>query len=137
MIVLGTIKHHASADAEEVAGWLGLPVPLVQAVCAELEAAGLLGGRTWPLTSCRPSTFQHPAGPHCSSIPTALPSFTKRTLVGYPRQTQEGSWQEPTLWIVQGAVLAGTERHSHARASVRGVAHGGIAEAHGDLEVAR
>ena len=42
LIVLGTIRHHAIADAEDVAGWLGLPVPLVQAVCAELEAAGLL-----------------------------------------------------------------------------------------------
>ena len=42
MIVLGTIRHHAIADAENVACWLRLPVPLVQVVCAELEAAGLL-----------------------------------------------------------------------------------------------
>jgi len=42
MIVLGTIRHHASADAEDVAAWLRMPVALVNAVCAELEAAGLL-----------------------------------------------------------------------------------------------
>ena len=42
MIVLGTMKHRAIADAEDVAQSLGLPVPLVNAVCAEPEAAGLL-----------------------------------------------------------------------------------------------
>jgi hypothetical protein len=42
MIVLGTIKHHAMADAEDVARWLRFSVPLVKALCAELEAAGLL-----------------------------------------------------------------------------------------------
>ena len=42
MIVLGTIRHQAIADAEDVAACLRLPVPLVRAVCAELEAAGLL-----------------------------------------------------------------------------------------------
>jgi len=42
MIVLGTIRHHASADAEDGAAWLRRPVALVNAVCAELEAAGLL-----------------------------------------------------------------------------------------------
>jgi hypothetical protein len=30
------------ADAEDVAGWLRLPVLLVQVGCADLEAAGLL-----------------------------------------------------------------------------------------------
>jgi hypothetical protein len=38
MVVLGTIRHHAIADAKDVAGWLRLPVPLVEALCAELEA---------------------------------------------------------------------------------------------------
>jgi hypothetical protein len=42
MIVLGTIMHHAIADAEDVAGWLRRPVILVKALCADLEAAGLL-----------------------------------------------------------------------------------------------
>ena len=31
-----------SADSEEVAGWLGLPVTLVEALGNELEAAGKL-----------------------------------------------------------------------------------------------
>ena len=42
MIVLGTIRHRASADAEDVAGWLRLPVTLVRAVCTELDATDLL-----------------------------------------------------------------------------------------------
>jgi hypothetical protein len=42
MIVLGTVMHHAVPDAEDIAQWLCLPVPLVKAVCAELKAAGLL-----------------------------------------------------------------------------------------------
>jgi len=34
--------HHAIADAEDVAEWLRLPLTLVRALCADLEAAGLL-----------------------------------------------------------------------------------------------
>ena len=41
MAVLTTIRHHAIADAEDVAGWLRRPVLLVKALCADLEAAGL------------------------------------------------------------------------------------------------
>jgi len=42
MIVLGRIAHHASAAVDDIAGWLGVPVVLAEALCAELEAAGLL-----------------------------------------------------------------------------------------------
>jgi DNA-binding IscR family transcriptional regulator len=42
MIVLGTIAHRASADAEDIATWLGVPVAVAEALCADLEAAGLL-----------------------------------------------------------------------------------------------
>jgi DNA-binding IscR family transcriptional regulator len=42
MIVLGRIAHHATADAEDIAAWLGVPVVVAEAVCADLEAAGLL-----------------------------------------------------------------------------------------------
>jgi len=42
MAVLTTIRHHAIADAEDVADWLRLPVTLVQALCVESEAEGLL-----------------------------------------------------------------------------------------------
>jgi hypothetical protein len=42
MMVLVALAAHGSADAEEVAGWLGLPVTLVEALCAELEEAGQL-----------------------------------------------------------------------------------------------
>jgi len=40
MLVLVALAAHGSADAEEVTGWLGLPVALAEAVCADLEAAG-------------------------------------------------------------------------------------------------
>lgn len=42
MLVLVALAAHGAADAEEVAGWLGLPVTLVEALCDELEAAGRL-----------------------------------------------------------------------------------------------
>jgi len=42
MIVLDTIRHHCAADAEEIAAWLKCPVALIEALCAELEAAGQL-----------------------------------------------------------------------------------------------
>jgi hypothetical protein len=40
--VLGRIAHHAAADPMDIAGWLGVPVTLAEAVCADLEAACLL-----------------------------------------------------------------------------------------------
>jgi hypothetical protein len=42
MLVLGTIMHHAIADAEDIATWLGVPVVAVLTVCADLEAVGLV-----------------------------------------------------------------------------------------------
>jgi hypothetical protein len=42
MLVLGRIAHRAIADAEDIARWLGVPVAIAEAVCADLEAAGLL-----------------------------------------------------------------------------------------------
>ena len=42
MLGLGTIAHHASADVEDIAAWLCVPVVVVERVCADLEAAGLL-----------------------------------------------------------------------------------------------
>jgi hypothetical protein len=42
MLVLGRIEHRAIADVEDIARWLGLPVAIADAVCADLEAAGLL-----------------------------------------------------------------------------------------------
>jgi DNA-binding IscR family transcriptional regulator len=42
MIVLGRIAHAASADVEDIARWLGVPVVVAEAVCADLEGAGLL-----------------------------------------------------------------------------------------------
>jgi hypothetical protein len=42
MVVLGAIAHLASADVEDIAGWLGVPVAPAAAVCADLEAAGLV-----------------------------------------------------------------------------------------------
>ena len=42
LLVLVALAAHGSADAEGVATWLGLPVALVEALCAELEAAGQL-----------------------------------------------------------------------------------------------
>jgi DNA-binding MarR family transcriptional regulator len=42
MAVLVALAAHGSADAEEIAGWLGLPLAVVEALCAELEAAGQL-----------------------------------------------------------------------------------------------
>jgi DNA-binding MarR family transcriptional regulator len=41
MLVLGTIAH-MNADVEDVARRLGVPVALVETVCADLEDAGLL-----------------------------------------------------------------------------------------------
>jgi DNA-binding IscR family transcriptional regulator len=42
MIVLGRIAHHAHADAEDIARWLGVPVVVAEALCVDLEAAGLV-----------------------------------------------------------------------------------------------
>jgi hypothetical protein len=42
MIVLGTIAHLASADVDDIAGWLGVPVAVAAAMCADLEAVGLV-----------------------------------------------------------------------------------------------
>jgi hypothetical protein len=42
MLVLVALAVYGSADAEAVAGWLELPVALVEALCDELEAAGRL-----------------------------------------------------------------------------------------------
>ena len=42
LLVLVALAAHGSADAEGVASWPGLPVALVEALCAELEAAGQL-----------------------------------------------------------------------------------------------
>ena len=42
MLVLGGIAHQAGADPEEIGAWLGLPVAVAEAMCAYLEAAGLL-----------------------------------------------------------------------------------------------
>jgi DNA-binding MarR family transcriptional regulator len=43
MRVLGAFAHQGHADIEDVAAQLGLPVGVVEQVCEELEAAGLLG----------------------------------------------------------------------------------------------
>src|SRR5262249_5279009 len=42
LFVLGRIAHRAIADVEDVARWLGVPVVVAEALCADLEAAGLL-----------------------------------------------------------------------------------------------
>jgi hypothetical protein len=42
MLVLGRIAHRAGADAEDIGAWLGLPVAVAEALCADVEAAGLL-----------------------------------------------------------------------------------------------
>jgi hypothetical protein len=42
MLVLGRIAHRAIADVEDIAGWLGVPVEVAAALCADLEDAGLV-----------------------------------------------------------------------------------------------
>jgi hypothetical protein len=42
MIVLGTIAYRATADVEDIAGWLGVPVVGAEAVCVDLKDAGLV-----------------------------------------------------------------------------------------------
>jgi DNA-binding IscR family transcriptional regulator len=42
LIVLGRIAHRAIADAEDIARWLGVPIVVAEALCADLKAAGLL-----------------------------------------------------------------------------------------------
>jgi DNA-binding IscR family transcriptional regulator len=42
MVVLGRIAHRATANAEDIAAWLGLPGAVAEALCADLETAGLL-----------------------------------------------------------------------------------------------
>jgi hypothetical protein len=42
MLILGRIAHHATADAQDIADWLGVPIEVALALCADLEAAGLL-----------------------------------------------------------------------------------------------
>src|SRR5262245_64011520 len=36
------LAHHATADAEDIADWLGVPVAVAEAMCADLEATGLV-----------------------------------------------------------------------------------------------
>jgi hypothetical protein len=42
MLILGRIAHHAPGDAQDIADWLGVPVEVALALCADLETAGLL-----------------------------------------------------------------------------------------------
>src|SRR5262249_24279981 len=42
MLILGRIAHRRLADVEEIADWLGVSVVMAEALCADLEAAGLL-----------------------------------------------------------------------------------------------
>jgi hypothetical protein len=42
MLVLGRIAHRAIADVEDIAGWLGAPLAVAEAFCADLEDAGLV-----------------------------------------------------------------------------------------------
>jgi hypothetical protein len=42
MLVLVALAVYGRADAEAIAGWLDLPVALVEAFCDELKAAGQL-----------------------------------------------------------------------------------------------
>ena len=42
MLVLVALAVYGSADAEAVAGWLELPVALVETLCDDLEATGQL-----------------------------------------------------------------------------------------------
>src|SRR5262245_40888244 len=77
MLVLGTIMHHTSADAEEVAGWLGLPVILVETLCDELEATGRLTLARGQHAAIRPSP-QPAIRPAC--LPARRPSVTTERL---------------------------------------------------------
>jgi DNA-binding IscR family transcriptional regulator len=43
MIVLGTIAHQGEVDVEDVAERLKVPVVIVETICADLEASGLVG----------------------------------------------------------------------------------------------
>ena len=51
MLVLGRIAHQAGADPEDIGAWLGLPVAVAEALCADLEAAGLLAKSSATLRS--------------------------------------------------------------------------------------
>ena len=42
ILVLGRIAHRTIADVEDIARWLGVPVGVAEALCADLKAAGLL-----------------------------------------------------------------------------------------------
>jgi hypothetical protein len=42
MLVLVALAVYGSGDADAIAGWLDLPVALVETLCDELEAAGRL-----------------------------------------------------------------------------------------------
>jgi hypothetical protein len=42
MLVLVALAAYGRADADAIAGWLDLPVALVEALCDELGAAGRL-----------------------------------------------------------------------------------------------
>jgi hypothetical protein len=35
------MAHRAIADVDDIPGWLGVPVTVAEAVCTDLEAAGL------------------------------------------------------------------------------------------------
>jgi len=52
MLVLGRIAHHAAADAQDIAGWLGVPVAVAEALCAGAGSRGPCHARRRPLTSC-------------------------------------------------------------------------------------
>jgi hypothetical protein len=44
MLVLARIAHHAATDPRDIALWLGVPVAVAEALCADLEAAVLVTG---------------------------------------------------------------------------------------------
>jgi hypothetical protein len=46
LLVLGRIAH-LHGTSEDVASWLGLPVEMVEVVCKELEAHGLIAPALW------------------------------------------------------------------------------------------
>src|SRR5262249_44970237 len=52
MPVLGRIAPHAAADAQDIAGWLGVPVAVAEALCAGAGSRGPCHARRRPLTSC-------------------------------------------------------------------------------------
>ena len=51
MIVLARIAPHEIADVEDIARWLGVPVTVAEALCADLKGCGPAHGSARPLTS--------------------------------------------------------------------------------------